>query len=222
MVSRLTGTRESACVIQLLQTVLSRQAAPVVAVAVMPDGLNSRMMHIQQQSAKRSQSGFSRMQECRDALALLDDRGWKRSFHQRLFHDDFLKACTRIFWKLEAPGTFERQHCDILRRNNWEHLQQEILISTPRRFGKTISVSMFAAAMLFSAPNVEISIYSTCKRISQKLLQKVQQFFAVICGQDLKKSGFVVTRSNMEEIVLTGPEGTTDVRVVNSYPSKVR
>ena len=55
----------------------------------------------------------------------------------------------------------------------------------------------------------------------KEILQKVQQFFAVICGQDLKKSGFVVTRSNMEEIVLMGPEGTTDVRVVNSYPSKV-
>jgi len=178
-------------------------------------------MHMQERTDKRKQTGFSRMQECRDALTLLDDRGWKRSYHQRLFHDDFLKACTRIFWKLEAPGTFERQHCDILRRNNWEHLQQEILISTPRRFGKTISVSMFAAAMLFSAPNVEISIYSTCKRISQKLLNKVQQFFGVICQNDLKKSGFTVTRSNMEEIVLTGPEGPSDIRVVNSYPSKV-
>lgn len=222
MASRVLATRESACVVQLLHTVLSREAPAVVAVAVMMDGLHSRMMNMQKESVKRSQTGFSRMQECRDALALLDDRGWKRSFHQRLFHDDFLKACTRIFWKLEAPGTFERQHCDILRRNNWEHLQQEILISTPRRFGKTISVSMFAAAMLFSAPNVEISIYSTCKRISQKLLKKVQQFFAVICQEDLKKSGFVVTRSNMEEIVLLGPEGSTDIRVVNSYPSKVR
>lgn len=215
------ATRENTCVLQLLQKVLSREAAPVVVKAVMPDGLHSRMAHLYEKSEKKKQSGFSRMQECRDALNFLDERGWKRSYHQRLFHDDFLKACTRIFWKLEAPGTFERQHCDILRRNNWEHLQQEILISTPRRFGKTISVSMFAAAMLFAAPNVEISIYSTCKRISQKLLNKVQQFFAVICQNDLKKKGFTVTRSNMEEIVLTGPEGTTDIRVVNSYPSKV-
>ena len=215
------ATRESTCVLCLLQAVLGRVAPTVVLQAAMPDGLLSRMVHMQEKSDKKKQTGFSRMQECRDALSLLDDRGWKRSYHQRLFHDDFLKACTRIFWKLEAPGTFERQHCDILRRNNWEHLQQEILISTPRRFGKTISVSMFAAAMLFSAPNVEISIYSTCKRISQKLLNKVQQFFGVICQNDLKKSGFTVTRSNMEEIVLTGPEGPSDIRVVNSYPSKV-
>jgi len=221
VVAREGATRESVCVLQLLQTVLARVAPAEVLQAAMPDGLHSRMMHMQERTDKRKQTGFSRMQECRDALILLDDRGWKRSYHQRLFHDDFLKACTRIFWKLEAPGTFERQHCDILRRNNWEHLQQEILISTPRRFGKTISVSMFAAAMLFSAPNVEISIYSTCKRISQKLLNKVQQFFGVICQNDLKKRGFTVTRSNMEEIVLLGPEGPADIRVVNSYPSKV-
>ena len=31
-----------------------------------------------------------RMQHCRDALERLDRAGWKRSYHQRLFHDDFL------------------------------------------------------------------------------------------------------------------------------------
>ena len=36
-----------------------------------------------------------------------------------------------------------------------------ILIIFFNRFGKTISVSMFAAALLYSAPSVEISIYST-------------------------------------------------------------
>jgi len=36
-------------------------------------------------------------------------------------------------------------------------------ISTPRRFGKTISVCLFVAAIIFACPNVEISIYSTCK-----------------------------------------------------------
>jgi len=36
-------------------------------------------------------------------------------------------------------------------------------ISTPRRFGKTISVCLFVAALVFACPMVEISIYSTCK-----------------------------------------------------------
>ena len=33
--------------------------------------------------------------------------------------------------------------------------------------------------------------------------------------------GFKVIRQNMEEIVLQGPDGVNDVRIVNSYPSKV-
>ena len=64
--------------------------------------------------------------------------------------------------------------------NGWDSTPQEILVSTPRRFGKTISVSMFAAAMLYSCPNMELSIYSTCKRISQKLLRNVVKFLELI------------------------------------------
>jgi len=169
----------------------------------------------------KKKTPMMRMRECRNALALLDTTGWNRSFHQRQFHEDFLKACTRTFWKMEPPGSFARCHQQVLQENSWEHLAQEVLISTPRRFGKTISVSMFAAAMLYSAPAVELSIYSTCKRISQKLLRGVVKFFYEICAQDLGKHNFRIRRQNMEEIVLVGPEGERDVRIVNSYPSKV-
>jgi hypothetical protein len=47
--------------------------------------------------AKRQRRGdaerktpLQRMQACRDALKRLDELGWNRSYHQRLFHDDFL------------------------------------------------------------------------------------------------------------------------------------
>ncbi len=162
------------------------------------------------------------MQLCRQYLAKLDTMGWNRSYHQRLFHDDFLKACTRSFWKLEPPGQFARDHQKVLRVNSWDHIAQEILISTPRRFGKTISVSMFCAAMLLACPGVEISIYSTCKRISQKILRNVQKFALMIADADYATLNFGVKRENMEEINLQGPLGNTDVRIINSYPSKVR
>jgi hypothetical protein len=108
-------------------------------------------------------NGFQRMLKCRQALDALDRKGWQRSFHQRMFHDNFIRACARIFWKREAHGTFAKDHQKILEVNGWDHLSQEVLVSTPRRFGKTISVSMFSAAMLYSCPNLEMSIYSTCK-----------------------------------------------------------
>jgi hypothetical protein len=114
-------------------------------------------------TTKEQSNGFQRIRRCRQALEALDRRGWQRSFHQRMFHDNFIRACARIFWKREKPGVFAKDHQKILEANGWDHLSQEVLVSTPRRFGKTISVSMFAAAMLYSCPNLEMSIYSTCK-----------------------------------------------------------
>jgi hypothetical protein len=34
--------------------------------------------------------------------------------------------------------------------------------------------------MLYSAPRVELSIYSTCKRISQKLLRNIKKFLDLL------------------------------------------
>ena len=38
------------------------------------------------------------------------------------------KACTRIFWKTEGPGSFARDHQKVLRENSWSHLAQEVLV----------------------------------------------------------------------------------------------
>eukprot|EP00960_Hanusia_phi_P036406 752302-Hanusia_phi.AAC.8 len=168
----------------------------------------------------REMDGFKRMKLCRDALKALDRRGWERSYHQKQFHDSFIRATARLFWKSEPPGQFSRDHQKILQLNGWDHLAQEILVSTPRRFGKTISVSMFAAALIFSAPSVEVSIYSTCKRISQKLLLNIKRFLYLIFDE-MKVEPFKEIRMNMEEIVMQGNESAQDNRVVNSYPSEV-
>jgi hypothetical protein len=81
----------------------------------------------------RQRDGFMRMQQCRDALDALDRQGWNRSFHQRMFHENFIRACARVFFKTEPQGSFARAHQAILDLNGWDNLSQEILISTPRR-----------------------------------------------------------------------------------------
>jgi hypothetical protein len=182
---------------------------------------NALQAFFQRSAAEGCKDGFARIRDCRLALDTMDRMGWQRSFHQRMFHDNFIRACARIFFKTDPPGAFARAHQAVLDINGWDNASQEVLISTPRRFGKTISVSMFAAALVYSARSVEISIYSTCKRISQKLLRNVQKFLRLIYA-GLKARPFKELRCNMEEVVLQGPEGPTDVRIVNSYPSKVR
>jgi hypothetical protein len=222
-------------IIALLQSTLQRESnRRVVVQASVPllvPALQQRITRLLSdiQSSERFEHGAKEakqepmyyMQLCRNYLARLDTFGWSRSYHQRLFHDDFLKACTRSFWKLEKPGQFARDHQRVLRLNNWDHIAQEILISTPRRFGKTITISMFCASMLFACPGIEISIYSTCNRISQKILRNVQKFALMIANSDFSSLNFIVKRQNMEEINLQGPLGNTDIRIINSYPSKV-
>jgi hypothetical protein len=165
-------------------------------------------------------NGFKRMDLCRKALEALDKRGWDRSFHQRLFHEEYLKSCARIFFKRDGPGAFANAHNRLLEVNSWESTPQEILVSTPRRFGKTISVSMFAAAMMFACPAMELSIYSTCKRISQKLLRNIVKFLDLIYIE-LKVAPYKIVRMNSEEVHVLGNEGQGDLRVINSYPSKI-
>jgi hypothetical protein len=146
---------------------------------------------------KTVMNGIRRIQLCRGALDAMDRRGWNRSFHQRLFHEEYLKSCARIFFKRDGPGAFARNHNRVLELNGWDSTPQEILVSTPRRFGKTISVSMFAAAMIFSAPNMELSIYSTCKRISQKLLRNIVKFLDLIY-LELGVQPYKIIRMNSE------------------------
>jgi hypothetical protein len=81
-----------------------------------------------------------------------------------------------------------------------------VFLSAPRRFGKTISVSMFAAAMIFSCPNMELSIYSTCKRISQKLLRNIVKFLELIF-LELNIMPYKFLRINQEEVHVAGNEG---------------
>jgi len=93
-------------------------------------------------------------------------------------------------------------------------------ISTPRRFGKTISVCLFVAALIFACPNVEISIYSTCKRISQKLLRNCVKFLSII-HDVLNIPHLEFLKQSSDEVELRGGESKYDARKLNSYPSKV-
>jgi hypothetical protein len=66
-------------------------------------------------------------------LAMVDDRGYARSPQQCQFHDAFIRACSRVMyrsdWSMNKPA--------IMKHNAWADCPSQILVSTPRRFGKT-------------------------------------------------------------------------------------
>lgn len=73
---------------------------------------------------------------------------------------------------------------------------------------------------MYAAPCIEISIYSTCKRISQKLLRNCMKFLQSI--QDAEREPYMeFARRSMDEVEIIGNEGKGDYRKLNSYPSKV-
>ena len=65
---------------------------------------------------------------------------------------------------------------------------------------------MFAAAMMVACPNMELSIYSTCKRISQKLLRNIVRFMELIF-LELHVPPYKFVRMNQEEVHVAGNEG---------------
>jgi hypothetical protein len=68
-------------------------------------------------------------------LERIDARGYQRSRQQVRFHDAFIRATSRVMfrsdWQSSRPA--------IMKKYEWNKAPSEILISTPRRFGKTFS-----------------------------------------------------------------------------------
>ena len=91
--------------------------------------------------------------------------GLKRSGTQVKFHESFLQACARILYRSDGA---QADMSAIMEREQWQDLQQQVCCLTPRRFGKTTAVAMFAAAVAMSLPTVEIAIFSTGRRASSK------------------------------------------------------
>ena len=86
---------------------------------------------------------------------------------------------------------------------------------TPRRWGKTYSVSMFAAALLWYTETMWISCFSTGQRASSSLLDKVGDFMAELPGYQDR-----LLKKNQEQLFIKGNKGG-DVRRFYSYPSSV-
>lgn len=119
-----------------------------------------RALTAMQQFCKRRKtsacvSAFDRISTCRKALEALDRQGWNRSYHQRQFHEQFTRACARIFYKTEPPGTFQRDHQRLLQSNGWHNLSQEILISTPRRCELWFDFNQSFLLLTFSCVQLE-------------------------------------------------------------------
>lgn len=145
-------------------------------------------------------------------LCLTQFEGFTRSPSQIDFHKAFIDANLPHIY---GVSDFERYRERILRERGIASMQYEILICTPRRWGKTTSVAMFIAASLYCVPNTWISCFSTGQRASSLLLDQAAKFFNMLPNAKER-----IIKKNTEQFFVKGLNAS-DMRQFFSFPSSV-
>lgn len=70
-----------------------------------------------QKNDAQGMNGFTRIERCRLGLECMDRQGWLRSFFQRKFHEAFLQATARVFWKVRHCPLLPPVSCHVFMRN---------------------------------------------------------------------------------------------------------
>lgn len=125
-----------------------------------------------------------------------------RSADQVEFHEMFIEASLpHIFGKATWPMVAQR----VLSRLGIARVRSEVLVLTPRRYGKTTSVAMFVAAMLLEVPGITIAVYSTGKRASDGVMAQVGKYISLLPNASARE----ISR-NKEQLFISAhvPDGT--------------
>jgi len=193
-------------------------APPAAAAAAAAGGGQSDAVAGSTSSYIRSDTGAQEVPGDRVLSALfakleeIDQLEYPRSLHQIKFHDCFTRASLRIIY----GDDFDRCQQRLLREFDSREFRTEVMIVTPRRFGKTFSVAQYCAAFTASVLGKEVAIFSTGRRASKKILDLVVRFMEPILLPTQR-----ITTRNQEEVHVLDEE-TGKRNKVCSYPSKVQ
>jgi hypothetical protein len=108
-------------------------------------------------------------------METLDMLHQERTELQKMWHYHMLCACLPHIYRKDWPGACRR----VLKSLGVKEMKAEVMIMTPRRFGKTTAVAMLVAALLLSVPGIKISVISTGQRASGKLKVRAR---VGVCG----------------------------------------
>lgn len=153
--------------------------------------------------------------------ARLESFGYRRSLQQREFHDAFIRACLPHIYGLDY---FDRHKRRILKRHGLKRMRSEVLCLTPRRFGKTTAVAMFAAAALLEIPDIVLAIFSTGSRASGGLMQQIVGLLSnhardEFQARKLKQNNEQLFLSSAADSALGGGKGRAVGASLYSFPA---
>lgn len=84
-----------------------------------------------------------------------------RSADQVRMHEFFLAACSRNIY----GSAYDMHQLEILEYNHWETLTPYVAVSTPRRWGKSVALSLLIAAYMMNVPNCVLLIFAPSMRV---------------------------------------------------------
>jgi hypothetical protein len=148
-----------------------------------------------------------------ETLSKFDALGWKRSKHQVDFHKAFIGAILKKIYGNEIYANLPR----LLKEYDMDELRPDVVVCTPRRYGKTTSVALFVAAVMIAIPGFKVDIYSTGRRASKKLLTLIFTMLRKFLGE-----GPWCKEFNQETLKICAPNSGGSESICNSYPSKVQ
>jgi len=143
---------------------------------------------------------------------VLDQMGLERTKMQKRFHNAFLRCSALHIFKDDTEVNLAR----VMKLFKWDHLKQQVLCMTPRRFGKTTAVAMYCAAYIYCVPNCEICIFSTGRRASQKLLEQIHRLLLKLPNAKER-----IAKYNNEILNIHNISGS-GVSKISSYPSNAK
>lgn len=127
--------------------------------------------------------GDRRVAAMQKALAYLDRVGYARSKQQKIMHTAMIVLSLKSYYGEDLEQNLVR----LLRKYNISELRTEGIFLAPRRFGKSVSVAMFAACELVTQPTRiageighDVLIYSNNHRASKMLLLMTHKLVCIL------------------------------------------
>ena len=118
--------------------------------------------------------GARRWAAMQRALDSLQTNGCKRSLDQTRFHDAMLVSCAQL---VMGKHNLEAERDAMLAQLRRDQLPFGTLILCPRRWGKSTSVAMFCAALLYTCPRIRLLIMATQRKSASLLLKSTLHYF---------------------------------------------
>jgi len=157
--------------------------------------------------------GERRSSAMKQGLEYLDTQGFQRSKQQKVMHMAFLTVSYAQYFGQEI----QRHLIRLLRETGSSELRSECMVLAPRRYGKTVSVSLWTACELVTQPGHDVLIYSNNHRASKMML--LQNFrVARLLQRNPAFGGKIVSLNKNESMTYRTKEG--HVNELKAYPAK--